>query len=320
MDLVYADSNMTDIGVLKSYTLDLAYGSDENDLEITTNLSNNVLQAGYFVYIEDTEYGGIIDGITVNTREGKITFTGRTWHGMLNSKIVEPDAESDYLVLSGDLNTVIGTLITRVGLTALFVAPNESSGITVSNYQFDRYAPLYDSLNKLCRTVGAKLKLFFNGNAVSVSAERATDYSDIEEFSGDQMDFVIEQRKNTVNHLVCLGKGELAERQVIHLYVQQDGSVGDVPCFTGTDEITDVYDYSSVESLEELRNGGIQRLEELSSDSKLELSLNGERTYDIGDIVGGYEVVTGISAIRKITKKIVKIEKNKTTIQYKVGE
>ena len=54
MDLIYTDSSRKDLGVLQGYKLDEAFGKDENDFEITTDLLNTRLQEDYFIYIEGT--------------------------------------------------------------------------------------------------------------------------------------------------------------------------------------------------------------------------------------------------------------------------
>ena len=82
------DERKRDIGVMQNFTLDLAYGEDENNFELTTVTENNVCQSGYYIYAEGTDYGGIIDGIEVKTNSGLLCYKGRTWHGILESKII----------------------------------------------------------------------------------------------------------------------------------------------------------------------------------------------------------------------------------------
>ena len=117
MDLIYMNSSMQDIGVIKAYNFDLAFGSDENNFELKVGVNDHCCEAGYYVYIEGTEYGGIIDAVASDTAAEEVTYTGRTWHGILNSKVLCPDSGQDYLTLNGNANTVLGTLISRMGLT-----------------------------------------------------------------------------------------------------------------------------------------------------------------------------------------------------------
>lgn len=72
MDLIYADENKIEIGVIPEYELDIAFGSDENDFELTLDVSSHCCKAGYYIYIEDTEYGGIVDKIEIDTSAGTV--------------------------------------------------------------------------------------------------------------------------------------------------------------------------------------------------------------------------------------------------------
>lgn len=83
MDLIYADENRIDLGVLQDYKFDLAYGESENDFECMVLLDNNPCQQDYILYIEGTEYGGIIDSIAPDPDNNKLAYKGRTWHGVL---------------------------------------------------------------------------------------------------------------------------------------------------------------------------------------------------------------------------------------------
>jgi hypothetical protein len=51
-----------------------------------------------------------------------------------------------------------------------------------------------------------------------------------------------------------------------------------------------------------------------------DLSLDPTQEYDILDIVGARENVTGIFMAKQIIKKILKIKDNEIKIDYKVGE
>src|SRR5574343_863853 len=100
MDLIYADENMVDIGVLDNYNFDLAYGNSENDFELTMSISNNVVNQDNYIYIEHTEYGGIVDSIAPSTDSSTITYSGRTWTGILDSYVVYPSVGNDYIELN----------------------------------------------------------------------------------------------------------------------------------------------------------------------------------------------------------------------------
>lgn len=308
MDLIYTNQNRQDIGVLHDFSLDLAFGSGENDFELTVSRENNVAQAGCYIYIQGTEYGGIIDAVKSDTGTAEVTYSGRTWHGILNSKILEPDSGQAYLTVSGDANTVLATLINRMRLGALFQALSTPSGITVKSYQFDRYVSGYNGILKMLKTVGAKLRIVHDGTNVVVSAVPVTDYTQ-DGVSDDQTALTVLKTKNTVNHLICLGTGELADRMVIHLYADAAGNISRTQTFTGLDEYTAVYDYSSVGSEDDLVAGGTERFRELLQQDQLDVNFpESDDIYSVGDIVGATDNVTGISIAVPVTKKIVKIE------------
>lgn len=322
MDLIYTNAMRVDQGVLSAYTFDLSFGADEygNDYEITIGKSEAALESKAFVYIEGTEYGGIVDGMKSTTTDESITYIGRTWHGILNSKVIQPDTGKNYLVVSGDANDVLSMLIARLGLSDLFSAVKKSSGINISRYQFHRYCKGYDGIRAMLAENGAKLKIDWRNRSVWLSAEPIVDYT-ADPVDGDVAPMTVERHETKVNHLICLGRGELAGREVIHLYADQFGRIGNVQHFTGLEEVVDVYDNSAAESSEELRNGGITRLTKLRNNDIAELDLTESEctTYDIGDIVGATDMQSGVSVSSAVSHKIVRINNGVISTEYKTG-
>lgn len=320
MDLIYMNPEREDVGVLHDYKLDLAYGEDENDFELLIPSAAHCCGKGFFLYIEGTEYGGMIDDIASDTEAEEVTYAGRTWHGLLNSKIIEPDAGQDYLVVSGEANAVLGSLITRLGLSNLFVASEEDSGLTISKYKMNRYIPAYEGIRKMLKTEEGKLRFTFTDGKVILSAHPRGDYTQDEDLDSDIVDLKVKRHYHPVNHLICLGRGELADREVIHLYLDADGKVSYTQTFTGMDERAEVYENTNAESLEDLENGGIDRLKEYAIADEVEAALdeNSDR-YEIQDLVGATDNIIGLTVAAEITKKIVTIENDQITISYKVG-
>ena len=321
MDLIYTNELHEDEGVLHDFELDLAFGKDENDFELTVDSNNHCCTAGCFVYIENTEYGGIIDNIKVVTKDEKILYGGRTWHGILKSKIIKPDVGSRHYVVSGEATHVIDSVIDRIGLSELFSASEEDSGLTLNNYQFDRYIDAYNGIAKMLESVSGKLKFVFSEGKVVLSALPSIDYSESEQFDCNQVSMSIEKPLNFVNHLVCLGKGELIDRLVLHLYADSNRNISESQTFSGLDEYELTYESNSSETLEKLKEDGTKKFKEILTDGKADINLHAEDSeYDIGDIVGSTENITKIEVKEKITKKIVTISKGSIKIEYKVGE
>lgn len=321
MDLIYTNAAKEDIGVLLDYEFDLAFGSDENNFECSLLLQNHCMEAGSLLYIEGTEYGGIVDSIQSDTSREEVIYSGRTWHGILDSKVLAPDDGEAYLTVSGEANSVIASLLSRMDLSDFFEASSEDSGLTVSTYKMNRYINGYDGIKKMLKTVGGKLRFTVQNGKVILSAMAIHDYSADEEFDSDLLDFQIKKNYKTVNHLICLGSGELENRTVIHLYADESGNISQEQTLFGMDEFSAVFDYPNVESVEELERSGRAELKSLWGASELSVDFDADAdTYDVGDIVGAYDNVTQISVCAVIAKKIVTINNGQITISYKVGD
>ena len=268
MDLIYADENKKDIGVLSAYRFDMAFGNDENDFTCILPRDDHCCDHGYIIYVEGEEYGGIIDSVGVNVDDDEVIYSGRTWHGVLESKILCPDKGQDYLILNGEANAVLRQLITRIGLNDLFDVPTDSTPFTFASYQMERYIPAYTGIRKMLRSVGAKLVMKWGKNGkVILSATVRYDYSQDEEFEPSQVIFEFQKDFRKVNHLICLGQGDLRQRAVIHLFTDENGGVQQYlkngisvaledsdyildtskQVLTGSDEVSEVYELSNAE-------------------------------------------------------------------------
>jgi hypothetical protein len=321
MDLIYMNSDLEDLGMLLDYEIDMAFGQDENNFECGIATAAHCCEAGFYLYMEGTEYGGIIDSIESNNEQQEVIYSGRTWHGILNSKVIEPDSGQAYLTLSGEANAVIASLLSRLSLTDIFEASTEDSGFVIRNYKMNRYIAGYDGIIKMLASVGARVQIAMHGGKVIVSAVAKKDYTQDEEFDSDLVDFKIRKNYKTVNHLICLGSGELTERMVVHLYADTQGNISQEQTQFGLDEYATVFDYPNTESEEELIRSGTEELKALWEPASLSVDFDADSdAYYVGDTVGACDNVTKISVAAVITKKIVTIKNGQTTISYKVGE
>jgi hypothetical protein len=316
MDIVYTDENMIDDGILQGFELDLDVASGM-DFEIKVNTSNNVLRGGCWWYVNDTEYGGVVDIVKVSTSDREITYSGRSFRGILSSKIVEPPNGEDYRVLSGNVGTVVSELLTLTRLNNLFDV--ESCNVTLGSYQVARYADLYSTLLAIGDQIGLVLRLNVTDCKVTLSYVPAIDYSDETEYRQDDVNFTITREYNGVNHLVCLGKGELKDRTVVHLFVDDKGNIVDNQYYVGVLEYAQTYEYTSAENEEVLNKEGRKKLQELMAQDTFSVTAENSGRH-IGDIIGGYEATTGMYVTSSITNMIVKVSDNSEDISYSVGE
>ena len=307
-----------------SADVDLDTG-DSNDFEVTVAASEwnpETLGYGCRLYIPNTEYGGIIQDIESVTATGNVILRGDTWRGMLAYRIIEPPTGQNHLALSGELNDVIRELIgDRFG--SLFYVPEIDTGITVSNWQVDRYVTLYAALMKLVDAFGYRLNISYiqpeglEYGYASIQAVPIVDCSEQQEYSKEgNMHVDIRDCRNGVNHLVCAGEGENQQRAVVHLYVQQDGSIGETQYYFGQDEKAEAYIYTSAD-VTQLKEDGTKRLKDLMNYKKCEMTVE-DIDVELGDIVSGYDEITDTQVRKPVVRKILKVQNGSTTIDYKV--
>lgn len=324
--LILADQNLRDVKPVMDAGIDFAVGSDENDYEIKIRRDrwDERYAYGNIFYVKNTEFGGIIGRKKANTAEDTISLFGRTWRGMLDKKIIRPPSGQDYRKVSGELNTVLNTLVTEQ-FGDYFVVSQNDTGVSVTNYQFDRYCTLSAGIVKMLKSVGYKLHIEYiqqergQPGYVELSAVPIVDYSEQIELSQDsKLNFVFNETKNGVNHLVCLGKGELKERQVIDLYVQADGSIDTTQYYTGIQEVAESYENTSSDS-EELEEKGRERLQQIMNSTAFSMDVETlNMDVEIGDIIGGRDYATGMYAAKPIAKKIYKVSDGKSSLEYEI--
>lgn len=287
-------------------------------------------------YIEGTEYGGVVDAIQIRSASKEVVYSGRTWHGILGSKIILPlqggenatkgvtikktdssgtSLEGRYLIISGDVHDCLRFIVSRIGLGGTFTVPGAASGVTINQHQFKRFTDAYSGIARMLYSVGMKLKVQYTRGMVNLSAVAIYDYSEDEQFDSDLVSFDLKKSYRTVNHLVCLGAGELENRLVIHLYADAQGNISRTQTQFGDDEYADIFEYSSVESEEELLAEGIDHLKALWEPDKLSVDFDESMDYyDVGDVVGAVDNITGTRITSTISKKVVTISNGKIII------
>ena len=277
--MIYADKNLNDIGVLQDYSFDECYGDEDNTFELKVQQYNHVCQEDYFVYVEFTEYGGIVDRVISNTKNGVITYVGRTWHGILNSYVIEPEQGKMYRIFNGTANNVIQQIINMFNLGSIFVVDdsltpnNEVVQITNFNVRyekaFDAILRMLNQKDKADKKVTGKVLCRYTNGKVHIYTRYVCNYANNEEFDTSQVPFKVGRTYNNVNHLVCLGQGNGADRAVIHLFTNGKNSkemtiqpyklvatpLEDAEYILdkrnqvmfGKDEMTEIYDYPNAE-------------------------------------------------------------------------
>ena len=106
--VIVADQSGKEIRSVKFNAYDFEVGDEANDFEIKILKEEwEDIPQDALIYIPNTEYGGIVKRIEVDTKQGYISLGGLTWRGMLKSKIIQPPEGEDYAADEGDVNTII---------------------------------------------------------------------------------------------------------------------------------------------------------------------------------------------------------------------
>lgn len=318
VDLIATDASHRDLLAIRDCTLDLAFGEDENDFELAVHDSDVRLEAGAFVYVDGTEYGGIIDSTGSSLEDGvaAVAYEGRTWHGLLASRVIQPPSGQDYRTVSGDATDCIQQVIDHIGLSGVMTtSPARASGLTVSSYRFDRYTDAYAGLKKMLESCGGKLHMAYDSGMLRLSAMPVATYGGVD---SDLIDYSYDRDWHPVNHLICLGTGEGKDRTVVHLYADTEGAVSETQSLTGLDEVQAVYDYSNADRAE-LVEKGREKLEALQAQGGVDVRIHDGLDLDIGDIVASHDRLSGIDVTAQVTKKIVKLAHGVLTVSYECG-
>lgn len=301
-------------------TMDFELG-DTNDVEITC--IRGQMKQGYWVMCPDTEYCALIEEDETNTNLESETWRGNAVRKLLQQYIIQPPSGQDYWTVSGDANEILESVLGGA-FGGLFSFPEESSEIEISSYQFERYTDALTGFSKMLATKNARLEIeVIQGGAnepfeIMLSAVPIQDLSEEIEYSQDsKVNISIEESRRGINHMICLGKGDLKDRQVVHLYAQLDGSISQKQYYKGLQERMAVYDNNNAEDLNELIEGGTEQLKDQMNYKKMSMEVQ-DMDLQIGDIVGGRDYNSGLSLKKPVTKKIVKIEKGTVEIEYKV--
>lgn len=319
--IVVADANGAELRSLLFTEYDFEVGDDDNTFLVTCLRSEwETIYDGSRIYIPNTEYGGLFKRLKTNTKNGTISAGGYTWRGMLQNKVLCPEAGDDYATDSGELNAIIGSRVSAA-FPGLFVGSNESTGIEV-DYQYNRYVTLYDGLKAMLKSVGYKMRISYDTETgkVIVEAVPIVDYSSQIEYSSDMnANYYMTKEGTGVNHLVCLGNGELKDRVVVDLFVDENGNISETQTFFGADEIAQVYDYAGA-AREDLIQSGTDQLKNLRSQNSFRIDLETVTDVEIGDIVGGRDYTSGMRMTAPITTKVVTWRNGFETTEYKLSD
>ena len=238
---------------------------------------------------------------------------------MLAAKILQPDANQDYLTVSGKLPDILKNLLKRIGLDTVFTVDSSDASI-LPNWMFQnpRYVDAYTGLRTLLASCGRRLDFKVSGNKILlgiVPVQTITNTID-----SDLVDFKAETNRRAVNHLIGLGSQELKNRLVVNYFADATGVVSQTQTLVGADEVCATYDYSNAD-LSTLQSETRKHLQELQTGGSVEVTLSDEvgDGLRVDDKIVAADQSSGVNVTAVVTKRIVKIDSGILTSTFEVG-
>lgn len=310
MELTYTDAGRRDIGLVEAEG-DFDCGASEDDFELTWPSNLPLPAFGSVIYRESTDIGGVVRGWDTTGDSPKVT--GVTWTGFLSEHVIGPNKGQAYLTLNDTWCSIVSQLVSRAAfgdVVAVAGADGPSFSHTFKGSrdsaqgEAGRYMSCWDAIWQCMLEHGVTVRAVWGGDPVrlTINCDTSTDWSATDELPTDALTVRI-KRKSAINHLICLGAGEGAAREVLHLYCDKSGNISTKQSQKGPWEIADTYDYPGSTTLEK---DGRKRLKELwQSAQKVDAKIPDGfgLTLDLGDVIGGVDVRTGISAKAVVSRK-----------------
>ena len=238
---------------------------------------------------------------------------------MLAAKILQPDANQDYLTVSGKLPDILKNLLKRIGLDTVFTV-DSSDASTLSNWMFQnpRYVDAYTGLRTLLASCGRRLDFKVSGNKILLGIVPVQTIANT--IDSDLVDFKAETNRRAVNHLIGLGSQELKNRLVVNYFADATGVVSQTQTLVGADEVCATYDYSNAD-LSTLQSETKKHLQELQTGGSVEVTLSDEvgDGLRVDDKIVATDQASGVNVTAVVTKRIVKIDSGILTSTFEVG-
>ena len=321
-DVIIADGKLTPHASVSQVTLDWACGTDENDFELTIeDPSAPEIECGWYFWIDGSDVGGrIVDRrVAVSGGVSTATWIGQSWTGMLAAKILQPDANQDYLTVSGKLPDILKSLLKRIGLDSVFTV-DSSDASTLSNWMFQnpRYVDAYTGFRNLLASCGRRLDFQAKDNHILLGITPVGIITNT--IDSDLVDFKAETNRRAVNHLIGLGSQELKNRLVVNYFADATGVVSQTQTLVGADEVCATYDYSNAD-LSTLQSETKKHLQELQTGGSVEVSLSDEvgDGLRVDDKIVAADHASGVNVTAVVTKRIVKIDSGILASTFEVG-
>lgn len=328
--LIHADSKREEIGVIAEFTQFDA--QIHHNCQLTDNTfslqmpvgawKNDKIMRGDYVYIDNSEFGGLVSSVKKDTANGTVEIKGALWRALLAMRIISPPTGEAYKVYTNaELNSMIADVIGN-DYSGLFEVPNIQTAQTAS-CQF-RYTTKLQGLSKALNNVGYTLSCIYSASdqRCIVQARPCVDYSDYADISSDLGIglSITAGRVDDYNHCIALGTGELADRMVREIWMYNGAIYTSRPATLLESDIRSMtFDYPNAESEEELLSSASDALLEYAAISSAEIDLSlFQLDLQLDDIIYTFDRDLDISTTKRVSQRILTITQSGTTIETEV--
>lgn len=326
--LIHADSDFAELSQVTEFDSFSAVITVETDADCDWELvmpegawSKCPIRAGHYIYIENSEWGGPVERVRHISADGIVRLQGTCWRGLLRRRVVSPAAGQTHFILEEqDANGIIAALLGDWSAD-LFTVSESASGIACSVSL--RYEQLLEALDAMLFAAGGRLSAVFSGGKVTLSAIPSRDRSDEVELSQEyDAQMVTDSTVRLYDHIIALGRGELLERQVVELWLTADGTVTDDPALAAdaSRSSTLLYEYSAVESLEELDSSARRKLLAQAGQSSMEIDMSDDIGLELTDRASVRDTLTGMTAALRVIARELTVSPSGAVITHHLGE
>lgn len=326
--LIHADEHFTELSEVtefNSYSALLTLSnSDRCDWELVMPegaWSRCPILAGHYIYIENSEWGGPVEQVRHVSSDAQIKLSGTCWRGLLRRRVIAPAAgETHFILENREANAAIAALLGDWQNDLFTVSSTDSGAVCSASL---RYATLQDALDSMLGSSGCRLSAVFSGGKVTLSAEPSRDMTDEVELSQEyDARLITDSSVRIYNHIIALGGGEMLERQVVELWMLSDGTVTDDP--DAAAQIgrlsTLLYNYSAVESLDDLERSARRKLLAQAGQSSIEIEMNDDVGLELTDRAAIRDALTGMTAVLSVISRELTISASGVTVTHCLGE
>lgn len=226
---MYANETRFPLGQLSSFDIDFD-ATGEKNFEMT--IDNFILRKGYWIFIPNTEIGGIVDSVTVNTEDESVRYTGRNFRGILNDKVISVPSGQSSVSVQGNIQDVINNLLEQAGIGLMFTCktPKTEYVNNYIDYVFQPFCTLYDGIMAMAQAFNYKLIFSYNAQTSQVEItpmliENFTDFLVYTKNSSIALE--LSDNSMSTNHFILVGYGEENERYQIDLFVNENAQIMD---------------------------------------------------------------------------------------------